>query len=115
MANSKNIKQGAIFLANLNPVRGHEQSGYRPVIILQNNILNKNLNTVIIAPLTTNLKAKGYLTTFFLDKKVSKLAYDSIALLFQIRAIDKIRLKKYVSALSLQIFRELKRQMYLVF
>lgn len=115
MTNKNNVKQGSIFLADLNPVKGHEQSGYRPVIVLQNNILNKNLNTVIIVPITKNLNAKGYLTTFFLDKKTSQLSHDSIALLFQIRTIDKIRLKKYIYTLPSAVFYALKRQMYLVF
>ena len=46
------IKQAGIYLANLDPVKVHEQSGCRPILILQNDILNKNLNTVIVAPLT---------------------------------------------------------------
>ncbi len=84
-----NIKQGDIFLANLNPIKGHEQTGTRPIIILQNNILNKNLNTIIIIPITSNLAAKGKMTTYFLEKNVTNLNKDSVALLFQIRTIDK--------------------------
>ena len=63
------VRQGDIFTADLNPVKGHEQAGFRPVLVLQNNILNANLHTVIIAPVTKNLRARGYLTTYFLDKK----------------------------------------------
>lgn len=112
---NKNIKQGAIFLANLNPVKGSEQAGYRPVMIVQNDILNKHLNTVIVAPITTNLRAKGLFTTFFIDKKLSKLNYDSIVLLFQMRTIDKSRLEKYIFTISTKDFSELKRQLTLVF
>lgn len=102
-------------MADLNPVKGHEQAGYRPVIVLQNNILNKNLNTVVIAPITTNLQAKGYLTTFFLNKKTSNLQFESIILLFQIRTIDKLRLKKLVSTIDERIFIAIKRQLGMVF
>ncbi len=42
------VWQGDIFLANLNPARGHEQAGFRPVLVIQNNILNQHLSTVII-------------------------------------------------------------------
>ncbi|MBI2638856.1 type II toxin-antitoxin system PemK/MazF family toxin [Candidatus Peregrinibacteria bacterium] len=111
----KLILQGDIYLADLNPVKGHEQAGFRPVLVLQNNTLNKNLNTVIIAPLTTNLKAKGYLTTYFLDKKTSHLPQDSIVLLYQIRTIDKERLKKKVSQLHHDIFHNIKEQALFVF
>lgn len=109
------IKQGAIFMTDLNPVKGHEQAGYRPVIVLQNNILNQNLNTVVVAPITKNLQAKGLFTTFFIKKNVSKLNYDSVILLFQIRTIDKRRLKKYVSVLERRVFSEIKKQLALVF
>ncbi len=96
----KNISRGQIWLADLNPVKGHEQGGYRPVLVLQKNILNRNLNTVVIAPLTTNLTAKGLLTTYHLPKNISKLPHDSVVLLFQIRTVDKARLVKYISALN---------------
>ena len=97
-------------MANLNPIKGHEQAGMRPVLIMQNDILNKNLNTVIIAPLTSNLNAKGFLTTWFLPKKTSNLNSDSIVLLFQIRTIDKMRLEKKVSTLSRIEFSKIKNQ-----
>lgn len=111
----KNPKQGAIYFADLNPVKGHEQAGFRPVLILQNDILNKNLSTVIIAPLTTNPKAKGYLTTYFLEKSVSKLSSDSVLLLYQIRTIDKMRLKRLVSILSPVAMKQIKEQIAFVF
>lgn len=109
------VKQGDIFMADLNPVKGHEQAGYRPVLILQNNILNSNLNTVIIAPITKNIAAKGLLTTYFLDKKKVNMKFDSIALLFQVRTIDKVRLKKKVSSLNLAAMKEVKQQLLLSF
>ena len=111
----RHINQGDIYLASLNPVKGHEQSGFRPVLILQNNILNRNLNTVIIAPLTSNLDAKGLMTTYFLPKKMSKLRKDSVVLFFQIRTIDKTRLRKEIGHISKKDFKDLKRQMMEVF
>ncbi|MBD3331020.1 hypothetical protein GF354_05875 [Candidatus Peregrinibacteria bacterium] len=109
------IEQGEIYLANLNPVKGHEQAGYRPVLVLQNNILNKNLSTVIIAPITSNLKAKGRFTTYFLNKKVSALDKDSVVLLFQLRTIDKSRLEKKIKKLKETEFLGIKEQMKFVF
>lgn len=109
------ILQGEIYWADLNPIKGHEQGGFRPVFILQNNILNRHLNTVVIAPITTNLQAKRYFTTYFLEQKQSNLPQDSVILLFQLRTIDKKRLKKRISKVSPQIFQNIKRQMYLIF
>lgn len=111
----KEINQGDIYFAYLDPVKGHEQSGNRPVLILQNNSLNRSLNTVVIAPITKNLKASGYLTTYFLNKNVSKLQFDSVILLYQIRTLDKSRLKREVCSLSKEKFNEIKQQLNFVF
>jgi len=109
----KQIKQGEIYLADLNPIKGHEQGGYRPVLILQNNILNKHLNTVIVAPITTNLKAKGLLTTYFIKQK--NLKKDSIVLLYQLRTLDKTRLKKQLTSLSKYDLSSIREQLSLIF
>ncbi len=111
----KKIKQGDIFWANLDPVQGHEQAGMRPVLIIQNEILNQNLSTILIAPITSNLTVKGRLTTYFLSKKTSKLKQDSIALLYQLRCIDKSRLLERAGSLSVDVMREVKWQMGLLF
>jgi mRNA interferase MazF len=110
----KNIKRGQIFMADLNPIRGHEQGGYRPVLIIQKDVLNKHLNTVVIAPITKNMKAKGFLTTCFLDKKISHLKFDSVALLFQIRTIDKGRLVKPEATLSPIFMSQVREQLLMV-
>ena len=111
----KQINQGDIYLADLNPVKGHKQAGVRPVIVLQNNILNRNLNTVIVAPLSANLSAKGLMTTCFLPKKESGLSKDSVALLYQVRTIDKSRLKKELGHISGVNFSRLRVKMMRVF
>jgi len=109
------MKQGEIYFADLNPIKGHEQGGYRPVLVLQNDIFNKHLNTVIIAPITTNLKAKGLLTTYFLAQKKSKLKYDSVVFLHQLRTIDKTRLKKLVSSPTSYELANIREQLSLIF
>lgn len=109
------IHQGALYWADLNPVKGHEQAGVRPVLILQNNILNDNLSTVLIAPITTNLKAKGFLTTYFVTRKESHLAHDSVILLYQIRTIDKARLQTKISQLTPALINDIKKQLWLLF
>ncbi len=109
------LLQGDIYLAALDPTRGHEQGGLRPVVILQNDMLNRNLSTVIIAPITKSFKRKDILTTYFLDKKIHKLKEDSVVLLFQIRSIDKSRLLKKVAVIKEENFKEILNQLKLVF
>ncbi len=49
-------KQGDIVYIDLNPIKGHEQKGYRPGIIISNNIFNLKTNMAIICPITSNRK-----------------------------------------------------------
>lgn len=109
------MKQGDIYTADLGPMEKHEQGGFRPVLIMQNDIMNKNLSTLVVAPLTSNLAAKDTLTTYFLPKTLSRLQKDSLILLYQIRAIGKTRLKKKVTSLSPKEFVQIRSQLLLIF
>ena len=93
------IKRGEIYLVNLNPVRGSEQAGHRPVVVLQNNVGNEFSPTTIVAPLTTKSFDKEYPTNVFVSKSVGNLKSDSTILLSQIRTIDKTRLEKKIGHL----------------
>jgi len=94
------IKRGDIFLANLEPVRGSEQGGIRPCLVIQNDISNKHSPVIIIAAITSKKFSKEFPTNVFISKKDSKLDRDSTILLNQIRTIDKLRLIKRVSTLE---------------
>lgn len=93
------IKRGEIFWVNLNPSKGSEQSGRRPVLILQNDIGNALAPTTIIAPLTTKSFSKEYPTNVHLPKGTAGLKTNSTVLLSQIRTIDKTRLEERIGAL----------------
>lgn len=111
----KSIQQGTLYLADLNPIKGHEQGGLRPVLVLQNNTLNRYLSTVVIAPITSNLEAKGLMTTYFIPAQKSQLKKDSVALLFQVRTIDKGRLKKPLGKITGFDFSELRVRLMRIF
>ena len=49
---SAKIKQGDIIMINLNPVRGHEQAGYRPALVISNMSHSRASNMTIICPIT---------------------------------------------------------------
>lgn len=109
------IRQGEIYVAELNPVQGREQAGFRPVIVIQNNVLNRHLDTTVIVPTSGNVRAKGKLTTYFLAKGSYGLEKDSVALLFQIRTIDVSRLHKKIGALPQHEISAIQEQLKFVF
>ncbi len=92
-------RRGDIYIANLNPFRGSEQGGTRPVLVLQNNDGNFYCPTLIVAPLSSKLK-KTNLPTHFLLKKGRGLYTDSIVELEQIKTIDKSRVQRYVGKIT---------------
>jgi len=94
------IKRGDIFWVNLDPTRGSEQAGRRPVLVIQNDIGNEFAPTTIIAPLTTKSFSKSYPTNVHLPKGVAGLVADSTILLSQIRTLDKQRLEDKIGHLS---------------
>ena len=84
-------KQGEIWYTNLNPSKGSEQVGLRPVVILSGNLLNQLMNIVIIAPLTTKVKKyKG--NPVLPPLKSNGLKSTSELLMFHIRSVPKDRL-----------------------
>jgi len=91
----RQIRRGDLYYANLDPVIGSEQGEYRPVLIIQNNTGNKYSPTVIIIPITGNLRKNPLPTHVFLSTKCG-LEKDSLALAEQPRAIDRSRLKNYI-------------------
>ncbi len=93
-------RKGEIFLANLGPIKGGEQGGVRPVLIIQNDISNKYSPVTIIAAITSKIYKKEFPTNVFISKADSGLDKDSTTMLNQIRTIDKSRLIKKVGELD---------------
>lgn len=93
--------KGDIWYADFEEGIGSEQSGKRPVLIIQNNIGNKNSPTVIVALITKHCKSMYIPTHVKLNKQnYSFLKYDSIVLTEQIRTIDKARLYEYKGCIN---------------
>jgi len=93
-------RKGEIFLANLEPIKGSEQGGVRPVLIIQNDISNKYSPITIIAAITSKIYKKEFPTNVFISKADSGLDKDSTIMFNQIRTIDKSRLIKKVGELD---------------
>ena len=96
------VMRGDVFYASLNYGIGSEQRGYRPVLIIQNNIGNKFSPTVIAAVITGKIHYKARLPTHCLLKPLPELSVPSMVLLEQIITIDKRRLKRYVGRISVE-------------
>jgi mRNA interferase MazF len=94
------VKRGELYWVDLDPTKGSEQAGRRPVLVIQNNIGNERAATTIIAPLTTRSFTREYPTNVHLVKGECGLNADSTILLSQIRTIDKSRLDKRIGALD---------------
>ena len=94
----KEIKRGEIYSADFGAGFGSEQSGVRPILILQNNTGNKHSPTTIVAAITGR-KTKAALPTH-VAITASGLKTESTVLLEQIRTIDKARLGEYIGKLD---------------
>jgi mRNA interferase MazF len=94
------IIRGEIVAANLEPVKGSEQGGARPVLVIQNDTLNKHSPTTIVAPITSKIYTKEYPTNVIIKKEDSGLKVDSTILLNQIRTIDIRRIIKKIGTLD---------------
>jgi mRNA interferase MazF len=94
------VKRGEVYLADLSPVKGSEQGGTRPVLIIQNDIGNRFSPTVIIAAITAKISKAKLPTHIEIDKDEVGLIKDSVILLEQIRTIDKKRLDNKIGSLE---------------
>lgn len=94
------IKRGDILLVNFNPIRGSEQAGIRPALVIQNDAGNFFSPLTIVAPITSKKFLNEYPTNVFVKKENSKLDKDSTIMLNQIRTVDKSRIISKISALN---------------
>ena len=95
-------KRGEIYLVNFDPSIGAEIKKTRPALILQNDIANRYSSVTIVAAITSfsDKDGKMYSTEVFIGDSEGGLDNDSVALLNQIRTIDKQRLVKKLGVLK---------------
>ena len=94
------VYRGEIWMADLNPIRGSEQAGRRPVLVLQNDAINKITTTVLTIPLTTNLRRAALPSCVRIIKGEGGLENDSVFLCHQLRVLDKGRLQQKLGTVS---------------
>jgi mRNA interferase MazF len=93
------MNRGDIFLANLNPSRGSEQAGIRPVVLVQRNTIGRFTRTVVVIPLTSNLRRAQIPGTVMIPAGQGGLTQDSVALCHQVVVLDNDRFIRKVGEL----------------
>ncbi len=86
--------QYSIVLVDLDPTLGSEIKKTRPCVVVSPDEMNKNLNTVVLAPMTTNLNRYPTRVVVEFDGKKGIIVID------QIRTVDKVRILKVLGKLT---------------
>jgi len=86
------IQRGEIYFVNLNPVKGREQAGQRPVLVLSIDAINKLplVVTVVVGTKGANI-SRDYPTNVRVSSAASGLPLETIFLCFQVRSLDSKR------------------------
>jgi mRNA interferase MazF len=88
------VQQYDVFIVNLDPTVGSEIKKTRPCVIISPDEMNKYLDTVVIAPVTS--QSKNYPTRVLIDLE----GQENWVVIDQIRTIDKSRLTKNIGSLN---------------
>jgi mRNA interferase MazF len=107
---SRNFERFDVWSVNLDPTEGAEMKKTRPCVIVSPNAMNNNLSTVIIAPVTNTYK----------DLPFRVYADDSLIIsghvaLDQLRAVDKLRLKRKIGVIEESISNDIIKVLRTIF
>ncbi len=92
------ILRGEIYWADLNPTRGHEQAGIRPVVIISHDVFNNRSGTVIAMAITSQTQRAGFpLTHELTSGNLPKRSWVKIS---QVRTISTSRLDKKIGQID---------------
>jgi len=101
-------RRGEIYVADLSPVRGHEQGGTHPVLVIKNDIGNEHSSTTIVAAITSQTKKRMPIHVAITEEE-NGLPKGSIVLLGQIHTLGKERLEGKIGRLRTEKMREVDR------
>ncbi|MEI8101538.1 MAG: type II toxin-antitoxin system PemK/MazF family toxin [Bacteroidota bacterium] len=102
-----------IYLANLNPKKGHEVGKTRPVVVIHSALIEGVLQTSIVCPITTQLSAATLLRVHipFKETSTTGLSEASDVIVDQIRSIDNQRLIKKLGELPTAQIEQLQKSL----
>ena len=102
------MTRGEIWWVDFGIPFGSEPGWRRPVVIVQSDVFNRTaMHTVIVLPLTSNLRLADFPGNVLLPAHETGLSKDSVAVVPQLTAIDKARLMEYVTTLSAERMRDI--------
>ena len=105
------MTHGEIWLIDFGEPLGSLPSKLRPAVIMQNDLLGiKDLNTAVVIPFTSNLVRAEYEPNILLSKNETGLSKDSVALIHQIIVVDKIRLEEKISKLPKNLLSKIEEE-----
>ena len=102
------MTHGEVWLIDFGDPIGSLPSKVRPVVIMQNDLLGiKDLNTAVVIPFTSNLERAQYEPNVLHSKNETGLLKDSVAVIHLITAVNKFCLGRKVSKLSEENYEKL--------
>ena len=98
------VERYCVYLADLDPARGREIAKTRPVVVVSQDEMNRNLDTVVVCPLTTKLHPRWRSRIQIVcARRKAEIAVD------QIRTLSKERLGKWLDGLAAAEAAQLRR------
>jgi mRNA interferase MazF len=98
------VLRGEVYWADLNPVKGREQAGLRPVLVISHDVFNERSGTVIAMAITSQSPRAGFpLTLEITEPGMPKRSWLKIS---QIRTLSLLRLGKKITILSPELVNE---------
>ncbi len=95
------VNKWDIYYCNLDPVKGSEQRGFRPVLVVSNNAVNHSIPVSTILPISSIKEgATIYPTEVFIPPEASGLQKNSVVMIQQIRTLSHNRLSQRISHLE---------------
>src|SRR5438876_9568657 len=86
------VKRGEIYFVNLSPTQGREQAGYRPVLVVSADAINRQpLVVTVVVGTSAKQVPRDYPTNVRVSARESGLPQDTVFLCFQVRSLDPAR------------------------
>ncbi len=101
------VTRGEVWRADLSPTRGTEQSGVRPVLVVQTDRANAHSPHTIVVPFTTRIRQRLLPSHILVPAGEGGLIQESVALCEQIRVLDAGRLMAQLGTLSAARMKEI--------
>jgi mRNA interferase MazF len=108
------MKRGDIILVELPQAdtSGHEQEGSRPALVVHDDATSDQLSVVMIVPMTSNPRAQSFSHAILVQpSQQNGLSVPSVLLIFQLRAVDKRRIKKILGTIEASIMEQVSAEM----